>query len=237
MEKKDDLNNILPGPKESDSDTNNAVVPSDDNSIGCFSGQNEIDPSSNKSDNKNLLLNEILEFGFEKEKIELAMKMSNDKQQIIDLIMKMEEDADFYNQIKENAKTASMINSHPVIKFDHSSEYKMVIVVRKDLGMGVGKVAAQVGHAVLGCYKLSCLKKMMNVHIWENCATPKIVLGCENEKELLELKAKADENGVINFLVADAGRTQIAPGSITCCAFGPDICNNIDNITGKLKLL
>ena len=72
---------------------------------------------------------------------------------------------------------------------------------------------------------------------WENCHTPKIVLGCENEKELLDLKAKADENGVINYLVADAGRTQIAAGSITCCAFGPDIVNNIDNITGKLRLL
>ena len=31
--------------------------------------------------------------------------------------------------------------------------YKMVLVVRRDLGMNKGKIAAQCGHAVLGCYK------------------------------------------------------------------------------------
>lgn len=34
-----------------------------------------------------------------------------------------------------------------------SEEHKMVLVVRSDLGMGKGKVAAQCGHATLACYK------------------------------------------------------------------------------------
>lgn len=32
-------------------------------------------------------------------------------------------------------------------------EHKLVLVVRTDLGMGKGKVAAQCGHATLACYK------------------------------------------------------------------------------------
>lgn len=41
-------------------------------------------------------------------------------------------------------------------------EHKMVLVVRTDLGMGKGKVAAQCGHASLACYKRA-LKHMPRV--------------------------------------------------------------------------
>lgn len=237
MEKKDDLSHLVPNPKESDSDTNNAVVASEDGSRGCFSNDAADIDQSNKFDTQTF--NEIMEFGFEKEKVELAMKMSSDKQQIIDLIMKMNDDPEFFRQVKENAFKPRAI-AKPIVPlnfFNQASEYKMVIVVRKDLGMGVGKIAAQVGHAVLGCYKLACQNSMMNVHIWENCGTPKIVLGCENLEELMALRNKANASGITNCVISDAGRTEVAEGTITCCGFGPDLVNKIDLITGKLKLL
>ena len=58
--------------------------------------------------------------------------------------------------------------------------------------MGAGKVAAQVGHAVLGAYKR--IVKQSNqqsvLDSWENNGQPKIVLKVSSEKELLELENK-----------------------------------------------
>ena len=45
----------------------------------------------------------------------------------------------------------------PVIVLPSSNEeHKLVLVVRTDLGMGKGKIAAQCGHATLACYKRAC---------------------------------------------------------------------------------
>ena len=74
-------------------------------------------------------------------------------------------------------------------------QYKMVIVVRRDLKMSIGKTSAQVAHAALGAYKLSLSKNSDKVTNWENFSgQAKIVLGVENEKELFEIKDKADKN-------------------------------------------
>ena len=117
-------------------------------------------------------------------------------------------------------------------------QYKMVIIVRKDLNMSIGKTSAQVAHAVLGAYKQSLTKNNNLVLNWENYSgQAKIVLGVDNENQLLEIKNKADHSGLITCLIHDAGRTEVAPNTATCCAIGPDIVQKIDAITGKLKLL
>lgn len=59
----------------------------------------------------------------------------------------------------------------------------MVLIVRNDLKMGKGKAAAQCSHATLGCYKLS-LKNPKILNHWEDFGQPKVVLKCEQEKEL-----------------------------------------------------
>ena len=60
----------------------------------------------------------------------------------------------------------------------------MTIVVRKDLNMSTGKIAAQVGHAVLNCYKEALLTKSSYVKNWESSGTAKIVLQINSLKEL-----------------------------------------------------
>ncbi len=48
----------------------------------------------------------------------------------------MIEEPHFYSQMKDNIELKTIKNEN----------YKMVIVVRNDLNMGKGKIAAQVGH-------------------------------------------------------------------------------------------
>ena len=54
---------------------------------------------------------------------------------------------------------------------------------------------------------------------------------------LMEIIEKSMGTGILNTVVADRGLTQIEAGSITCMAIGPDLEENIDRITGGLKLL
>ena len=111
---------------------------------------------------------------------------------------------------------------------------KQVIVVRTDLKMRKGKIAAQCCHGAIGAYKKSDSKKIKK---WEDEAYAKVVLKVQTLEELQELKKIADEKGVVNYLVVDAGRTQIPASSTTVLAMGPDEDDILDEITGDLKLL
>ena len=118
-----------------------------------------------------------------------------------------------------------------------ADEYKMVIVVRSDLGMSKGKTAAQVAHAAVNCAFAAKKKDPDALERWMSNAYPKIVLKADDETELFEIKAVADALGIINSVVTDAGRTEIAPGSVTCIGLGPDAGSKIDKVTGGLSML
>lgn len=85
--------------------------------------------------------------------------------------------------------------------------YKMVIVVRKDLKMKTGKIAAQVGHGVLGAYKQSISRYPEKVLEWENNGQPKIVLKVQSQEELERVRNSSQEVGVVAVCIRDAGRT------------------------------
>jgi len=113
---------------------------------------------------------------------------------------------------------------------------KQVIVVRTDLDMGKGKIAAQVGHAcVLGAEHVRKSNPEWFSVWWTG--QEKIVLKVANLKELEQVKQDAIEFDVPWSEVTDAGHTQIAPGTITCISVGPALEEKIDKITGDLKLL
>ncbi|AIZ56160.1 peptidyl-tRNA hydrolase [Candidatus Methanoplasma termitum] len=118
-----------------------------------------------------------------------------------------------------------------------ADEYKLVVLVREDLKMTRGKIAAQTGHAVVNCL-LSVMKKdSKSFERWTLNNQPIIVLRVNSEKELFEFKAILDAQSINNSVVCDAGRTEVEPGTITCMGIGPAAASVIDKITGELKML
>ena len=113
---------------------------------------------------------------------------------------------------------------------------KQVIVVRTDLDMGNGKIAAQVGHAcVLGAEHVRKSNPEWFSQWWEG--QEKVVLKVSSLKELEQVKQDAIELDLPWSEVTDAGHTQISPGTTTCISIGPAPEEKIDRITGDLKLL
>ena len=113
-------------------------------------------------------------------------------------------------------------------------QYKQVILVRQDLKLPKGKLAAQASHASVE----AVLKSDENVvKAWRKEGMAKIVLKVKDQKELVKLFQQAKDNNLKASLITDAGKTVIAPGTKTAAAIGPDKVENVDKITGKLPLL
>lgn len=112
-------------------------------------------------------------------------------------------------------------------------EYKQVILVRADLKMSKGKMAAQVSHASVDALLKS---HKDDIAEWRAEGMKKVVLKVKDEKELLYYKKKADDSGLVCALIVDAGRTELEPGTTTCLGIGPDKTEKIDRITGLLKM-
>ncbi|XP_023688809.1 peptidyl-tRNA hydrolase 2, mitochondrial [Paramormyrops kingsleyae] len=117
-----------------------------------------------------------------------------------------------------------------------SGEFKMILVVRSDLKMGKGKVAAQCSHAAVSAYKQVQRRNPDLLKQWEYSGQPKVVVKAPDEDTLHELLIRAKEFGLPVSLIQDAGRTQIAPGSRTVLGVGPGPADLVDMVTGHLKL-
>jgi len=120
--------------------------------------------------------------------------------------------------------------------FSLAGNSKMVLIVRTDLGMTKGKAAAQCAHAALGCYKKAVKSNAAALEAWEKTGQAKICLKIDNAEAMMDLATKARENGIAWSVVRDAGRTQVEAGSLTVLGIGPADVNDIDQITGHLKL-
>lgn len=112
--------------------------------------------------------------------------------------------------------------------------FKQAIVIRKDLDMGKGKIAAQAAHASIGAAKEAGYKTMRE---WERSGSAKIVLKVDNEEQLMLLSDRAEDDELPFFVVTDAGKTQVDPGTATALAIGPAESDRIDRLTKDLRLL
>ena len=110
----------------------------------------------------------------------------------------------------------------------------MAIVVRADLGMGRGKAAAQAAHAAVAA-TLSATGSP-RLAAWLGDGQPKVVLRVDSAADLEALVARAHEHRLPVETIADAGRTQLDPGTLTCAAIGPADDDALDAVTGDLRL-
>lgn len=131
---------------------------------------------------------------------------------------------------------------------------KQVIVVRKDLRMSKGKMAAQVSHASLGALfmamgigKFAGSKEGETIQIkvetgspldyWLNTSFTKVVLEVSSEEELMMIVHELKNQDFIPYsLIEDEGRTEFDKPTITCLGIGPAYSEVINVLTGHLKL-
>ena len=134
---------------------------------------------------------------------------------------------------------------------------KQIIVIRKDLNMRVGKIAAQASHASIAFLTKSGHMILgdtnsedsfnngsfssEHAHVvkhWLENSVRKIVCYVKSEVELEELYEKAIEAGLIAHLVIDNGATEFhnVPTK-TCIAIGPAWDYQLEGVTNHLQLL
>jgi PTH2 family peptidyl-tRNA hydrolase len=118
-----------------------------------------------------------------------------------------------------------------------SFRYKQVIVMRNDLKMSRGKIAAQAGHAAISAAEEARKKFSGWWKAWIEEGQCKIAVRAESEQELLELEKKAKNSKLPTALIIDRGLTELPPDTITCLGIGPAPSAQVDAITGKLPLL
>ncbi len=135
---------------------------------------------------------------------------------------------------------------------------KMMIVMRRDLKMRKGKIAAQAGHACVDAI-LAALKKEdrlgdiemtqggMTLKNIDKAPTPLsdwFVSGCtkvcvyvDSEEELLCIAAEAEKRGIIASVITDWGLTEFhGEHTKTCLALEPLPAEVADELTGGLPL-
>ncbi len=113
-------------------------------------------------------------------------------------------------------------------------EYKQCIIVRMNLPLSKGKLAAQVAHAAVS----ACEKARPTIRIaWKAEGQKKVILAVNDLNELFELEAEAKRFGLPSAMVEDAGLTEVPPGTITALGIGPAKNEELDKLTGHLKLL
>ena len=103
--------------------------------------------------------------------------------------------------------------------------------------MSDGKLAVQVAHAAVSCALAARSRKPKWFDEWYREGQRKVVLRVPAHEDLKALEAKAARAGLPRTLIADAGLTELPPGTTTCLGIGPAPENELDPITGSLPLV
>jgi peptidyl-tRNA hydrolase, PTH2 family len=112
-------------------------------------------------------------------------------------------------------------------------DFKQVILIRQDLKLSKGKLAAQVAHASV---EATLKSDKSIVTKWRNQGMKKVVLKVASTKDLIKYNQLAKDANIKTALIKDAGHTELKPGTTTCLGVGPDEEDKIDSITGKLQM-
>lgn len=129
-------------------------------------------------------------------------------------------------------------------------EVKQYIIIRTDLGMSVGKTAAQASHASMKVFfdKMESCEygddtKSFSFHAteeeckWIEGRFTKIVKKVKNESQLLKIYQQALDLGLNVSLIKDAGLTELTGENYTAIAIGPNYIDKCEVIVKKLQNL
>ena len=128
----------------------------------------------------------------------------------------------------------------------NQNEIVFYILVRTDLELTPGKLAAQAGHAVQLTMQAARdhgggTKEPSSAHQWlaewEQNSYPKIVLAVNGEAALRKYVEAVCALGAPAALVIDEGRTQVAAGTATCAGVGPVPRSLVSPVLKRLQLL
>lgn len=125
---------------------------------------------------------------------------------------------------------------------------KQVIVIRKDLNMRKGKIAAQVAHAAMkvffdwgdwvdhDCFEIANLPSPMVT--WMKGAFTKVVVSVNSEEEIYDLAKRATDLDIPHAVIIDNGLTEFRGNkTTTCIAIGPAESETVDQLTAGLPLI
>lgn len=125
-------------------------------------------------------------------------------------------------------------------------EPKMVIIVRKDLSMKKGKMAAQVAAASMQfILENDDSKRGLEFHVelsedeaaWLRGQHKKIILSVNSQFELEQLIFKGKMLGIPVYPIIDNDPADVDEcKTLTCAAFGPATDDWLDKLTGSLAL-
>lgn len=135
---------------------------------------------------------------------------------------------------------------------------KQMIVMRRDLKMRKGKIAAQAGHACVDAVLRALAREGRLTQVradatgafletgdapatplseWFEKGEAKICVYVDSEAELLDLHRRAQEMGILSSLIQDAGMTEFhGEPTYTCLALEPLPRDRADELTGHLPL-
>jgi len=121
--------------------------------------------------------------------------------------------------------------------FDGKFKYKQVIAVRTDLGMSRGKMAVQVAHGAISAAEKARVSHQEVWRAWFREGQKKVAVKVSSEEEIMELRRLAIVHALPFSVIRDAGMTELPPGTITVIGIGPAKSEDMDKVTGDLKLL
>ena len=125
----------------------------------------------------------------------------------------------------------------PLGSMSLDEKLKMVFIVNHELKMGKGKIAAQVAHEAVKA-TLACGEQDPTLlDAWFKTGQKKICVKGDSAQHLDQLFLDGKKNGILANKIHDAGHTQIPAGSFTVLALGPCRDEDVEIITGDLKLL
>jgi len=122
------------------------------------------------------------------------------------------------------------------------------IIIRKDLNMSSGKLAAQVSHASMGAIlgpKVNGKVILLDhpyVQEWLNGSFTKLVVYVKSKQKLLNIIEKLDIDKIHHKLIWDSCRTELVPEeengtTLTCVGLIPLSKNKTPKYLGTLRLL